>query len=65
MRELGIVEDGAVLIAGGKIVAVGTTDDNREARTGQRRLTRSTVAAKSYCRALSTPTLILYLPHLA
>jgi imidazolonepropionase len=27
MRELGIIEDGAVLIAGGKIVAVGTTDE--------------------------------------
>ena len=27
MRELGIVEDGAVLIADGKIVAVGTTDE--------------------------------------
>jgi len=27
MRELGIVEDGAVLIANGKIVAVGTTDE--------------------------------------
>ena len=27
MRELGIVEDGAVLIAGGKIIAVGTTDE--------------------------------------
>ncbi len=27
MRELGIVEDGAVLIFGGKIVAVGTTDE--------------------------------------
>jgi imidazolonepropionase len=26
MRDLGIVEDGAVLIAGGKIAAVGTTD---------------------------------------
>jgi imidazolonepropionase len=27
MRELGVIEDGAVLIAGGKIVAVGTTDE--------------------------------------
>ena len=27
MRELGIIEDGAVLIADGKIVAVGTTDE--------------------------------------
>ena len=27
MRELGIVEDGAVLVADGKIVAVGTTDE--------------------------------------
>lgn len=27
MRELGIVEDGAVLIADGKIIAVGTTDE--------------------------------------
>jgi imidazolonepropionase len=27
MRELGIVEDGAVLIAGGRVVAVGTTDE--------------------------------------
>ena len=27
MRELGIIEDGAVLIAEGKIVAVGTTDE--------------------------------------
>jgi len=27
MRELGIIEDGAVLIAGGKIVAVGPTDE--------------------------------------
>ena len=27
MRDLGIVEDGAVLIADGKIIAVGTTDD--------------------------------------
>lgn len=27
MRELGIIEDGAVLVADGKIVAVGTTDE--------------------------------------
>lgn len=27
MRELGVVEDGGVLIVGGKIVAVGTTDE--------------------------------------
>ncbi len=27
MRELGVIEDGAVLIADGKIVAVGTTDE--------------------------------------
>ena len=27
MRELGIIEDGAVLIADGKIIAVGTTDE--------------------------------------
>jgi imidazolonepropionase len=27
MRDLGIVEDGAVLISGGKIIAVGTTDE--------------------------------------
>ena len=27
MRELGIIEDGAVLISDGKIVAVGTTDE--------------------------------------
>jgi len=27
MRELGIIEDGSVLIAGGKVVAVGTTDE--------------------------------------
>jgi imidazolonepropionase len=30
MRDLGIIEDGAVLIADGKIVAVGTTDELRE-----------------------------------
>ena len=29
LRELGIIEDGAVLIANGKIAAVGTTDDLR------------------------------------
>ena len=27
MRELGIIEDGAALIANGKIIAVGTTDE--------------------------------------
>jgi len=29
MREIGVVEDGAVLVAGGKIVAVGTTTELR------------------------------------
>jgi imidazolonepropionase len=30
MRDVGVIEDGAVLVSGGKIVAVGTTDELRK-----------------------------------
>ena len=63
MRELGIIEDGAVLIADGKIVAVGTTDEIAKHELSAKNARRDRLSpAKSCFRASSTPTLILYLP---
>ena len=57
MRELGIIEDGAVLIADGKIVAVGTTDEIAKHELSVRAsIDEIDCPAKSCCRALLTPT---------
>src|SRR5664279_2909850 len=66
MRELGVIEDGAVLIAEGKIVAVGTTDElaKHELLTAKvATLTRSIAPARSCSPASLTRTRILSLPR--